>query len=70
MKLQTIPPLRAIPRPVPTATIFEIREAARDLAVRIEAGLFAALDADTRCDLRALTITMAGWADDLEGGNV
>ena len=43
----------------------QIAASARDLAVRIEAGLFDALDADARCDLRGLTLAMSGWSEGL-----
>lgn len=43
-----------------------IRAAARDLAQRIEAGLYAALEPHDRTDLRGLTLLMLGWADTVD----
>ena len=41
-----------------------IRAASRALAGMIEAGRFSALSEAERCDLRAATLEMQGWADE------
>lgn len=55
-------------RPAPMADTFthaRIRATARQLADQINAGMFAGLTPDERCDLRALTLEMLGWADEV-----
>lgn len=55
-------------RPAPMADTFthaRIRSTARQLADQINAGMFAGLTPDERCDLRALTLEMLGWADEV-----
>lgn len=41
----------------------QMDEVARDLAARINAGLFDALDLDMQCDLRALSIAISAWGE-------
>lgn len=55
-------------RPAPMADTFthsRIRATARQLADQINAGMFAGLTPDERCDMRALTLEMLGWADEV-----
>ena len=49
-----------------TTVATELRAEAHDWAHRINAGQFEALTPSERTDLRALTLTMLGWADRLD----
>ena len=42
---------------------YEMRNAAETLASQVEAGLYAALPADTRCDLRGLAVEMSACSE-------
>lgn len=47
-----------------------LRLAAAQLAAQINAGMYAGLTPDERCELRGLTIQLAAWADDVEAMEV
>ena len=48
-----------------TFTHARISATARQLADQINAGMFAGLTPDERCDLRALTLEMQAWAEEV-----
>ena len=48
------------------ALVDQMRDAAADLAGRIDAGLMDRPDRDMLCDLRGLSLAMADWAEQVE----